>query len=215
MATKLQLYNTALRYCKSRSLSSLTESREGRRLLDDVYATDGIGTCLEEAMWRFATRGVRLDYDTSVTREFGHLRAFTKPTDWVKTVAMCSDEYFKVPLLNYHHEVGYWYTDLDQIFVRYVSNGVNFGKDIGSWPGSFFEYVSAHFANEIVDKLSGGDTKTVQRVMGIYDAKKGAAKAKDAWNQPTAIPPPGNWTSSRRRGARVNNDGGNRGSLIG
>jgi len=215
MATKLQLYNTALRYCKSRKLASLTEDREPLRLLDDVYAVDGIKTCLEEAQWKFATRTLKLDYDTAFTRQYGFLRQFTKPTDWVKTVAVCADEYFRAPLTHYHHEGDYWYSDLNAIYVRYVSDGVDFGNNIGAWPGTFFNYVAAYFANEIVDKLSGGDAKTMASVVKRLDDNKLTAKSKDAWNQPTAFPAPGNWVSSRSRGSRVNNDYGNRGSLIG
>jgi len=204
-----------LRYCKSRKLSSLTESREPRRLLDDVYAVDGIKTCLEEAQWKFATRTVKLDYDTSFTRQYGFLRQFTKPTDWVKTVALSGDEYFRNPLTHYEHEGDYWYADLDAIYVRYVSDGVDYGYNIGAWPGTFFNYVAAYFANEIADKVTGGDAKTMASVAKILKENKLDAKSKDAWNQPTAFPPSGSWVSSRRRGSRVNNDYGNTGSLIG
>jgi hypothetical protein len=49
--------------------------------------------------------------------------AFAKPTDWVDTSAVCQDEYFRVPLLQYADEVGYWFADLDEIYVKYVSDG--------------------------------------------------------------------------------------------
>jgi hypothetical protein len=214
MATKLILFNTALRYCKSRKLSSLTEDRKPRHLLDDVWAAGGVDRCLEEAQWKFATRSVKLDYDASITREYGFLRGFTKPTDWVKTVAMCSDEYFKEPLTHYHHDGNEWYSDLDAIYVRYVSNHADWGSDLSSWPAAFLNYVAAHFANEIVDDLTG-DQKTIERVMQVLDKNEKEAKSLDAWNQPTAFPASGNWSRSRRRGSRSRSDLGNRGSLLG
>lgn len=215
MATKLALYNQALRYCKSRRLSSLTEDRLPRHLLDEVWAAGGVDRCLSEAQWKFATRSVKLDYDANITREYGFLRGFTKPDDWVKTVAMCSDEYYAVPLTHYQHDGNEWYSDLDEIYVRYVSNHADWGNDLGSWPAAFLNYVAAYFANEVVDKVSGGDQKTVERVMYLLDKNEKEAKSLDAWNQPTSFPAPGNWSSSRRRGARPRSDNGNRGSLLG
>ena len=213
MTTKLALYNRALLYCKERSLSSLTESREPRRLLDEVYDQGGIEACLEEGLWKFATRGVKLDYDTSLTREFGYLYGFEKPTDWQKTVSMCSDEYFRTPLLDYIHENGFWYADLQCIYVRYVSNDTLNGYAIGSWPRSFANYVAAHFAEQIVGKLTA-DPVTIAAVMKWHEDNRKIAKGNDAWNQPQMQPAPGAWSRSRRDRGR-GNDFGNRGTLLG
>jgi hypothetical protein len=139
MTTKLQLYNNALLLCGERALGSLTEEREPRRLLDQVYDTDGIKKCLEMGQWKFAMRTIQIDYDPDVSPTFGYQRAFDKPTDWVVTSSVCSDEYFRAPLLQYTDEAGYWYADLNTIYVRYVSDDAQYGKNIGSWPGSFLE----------------------------------------------------------------------------
>jgi len=214
MTTKLQIYNTALRYCKDRSIT-LTENREPRRLLDSVWDNGGVDKCLEEAMWKFATRSVRLDYDPTVEPEFGHVRAFAKPDDWKITVAMCSDEYYDVPLTRYIHENNYWYADIDQIYVRFVSNDAAYGEDLSLWPASFADFVAAHFAKEIVNKLTGGNSETIAEVREIYRENKLTAKGKDAWNQAQAFPAPGNWSTSRGRYRGDTFDRGNRGSLLG
>jgi len=214
MTTKLQIYNTALRYCKDRSIT-LTENREPRRLLDAVWDNGGVNKCLEEAMWKFATRTVRLDWDPTVVPEFGHTRSFAKPDDWIITVAICSDEYFDVPLTRYVHENNYWYADIDELYVRYISNDGAYGNDLSLWPATFADFVAAHFAKEIVNKLTGGNRETIQEVREIYRENKLAAKGKDAWNQPTAFPAPGNWSTSRGRSRGVASDRGNRGSLLG
>lgn len=215
MATKLQLYNRALLYCEERQLASLTEDRGPRRYLDQVYDTGGIDTCLEEAMWKFATRAVRLDYDTSLTREFGFLYGFEKPSDWKKTVSMCSDEYFKQPLLDYHHEAGFWYADLEQIYVRYVSNDELYGYALGDWPSSFFNYVAAYFASQIVGQLSGASTTVTAKVRADLEEARKIAKSNDAWNQPQQFPPSGSWVNSRGGGRSGRKDYGNSGSLLG
>ena len=66
MTSRLQIYNGALLLCEERFLSSLTEDREPRHLLDHVWNNGGVRYCLEQGQWRFAMRSVSLDYDTSV-----------------------------------------------------------------------------------------------------------------------------------------------------
>ena len=213
MATKLQVYNTALRYCSERKVT-LTQDTKARRLLDDVWDTGGVEDCLESGQWKFAMKAVRLDYDATIDESFGYTYAFAKPDDWVITSAVCSDEYFDVPLTRYSHENNYWYADLDVMYVKYVSNADDFGYDLSLWPTSFMRYVAAHFANEIVDDLSSNG-EIIARVDKRLDKNKLKAMNKDAMNQPQRFPAPGNWSSSRGRLRGVNRDRGNRGSLLG
>lgn len=207
------MYNRALRYIGERGVT-LTEESEARELLDDVWDDGGVNACLEEAMWKFATRTVKLDYDTSVDPEFGYQRAFQKPTDWVLTVAFCSDEHCTIPITRYHHENDYWYCDLDEIYVRYVSNHADYGNALSLWPDSFASFVAAHFAKEIVDDLTS-NPEIVQRVEQRYEENRGKAKNRDAWNQPQAFPAVGSWARSRGQLSPNNRDRGSRSSLTG
>ncbi|HEX03850.1 MAG TPA: hypothetical protein ENH10_01645 [Bacteroidetes bacterium] len=212
MSTKILMYNEALMICGERSISSLTEARECRELLDHVWDNGGVDACLAEAQWKFAMRTIEADYDTSVTTQFGYKRAYTKPSDWIVTSSVCSDEYFNVPLLQYVDEAGYWYCDIDVIYVRYVSNASTYGGDIGSWPQTFADFVSGYFAHKIILKLSSDE----DRWAGIEKKKMKLlkeARSRDAMADPTKFPAQGGWTSSRRGGAR--RDRGNRNSLIG
>src|SRR3972149_5633972 len=154
-ATRLKIYNDALLFCGERTLASLTEDVEPRHLLDHVWNSDGVQGCLEEAQWHFAIRTVQIDYDPDEDPQFGYNYAFTKPSDWVLTSALCSDEYFKSPLLGYWDEAGFWYADLQTIYVRYISNDVDYGMDLSLWPRSFSEFVAAHFAYKITPKITG------------------------------------------------------------
>jgi hypothetical protein len=122
--TKLTLYNDALLLCGERFLASLTEEREPRRLLDRAWDGGAVRACLEMGQWGFAMRTIQLDYDSGIQPDFGYARAFVKPTDWVLTSGLCSDEFFRSPLTRYTDEAGYWYSDLDTIYVRYVSDDV-------------------------------------------------------------------------------------------
>jgi len=214
MATsKLKLYNAALRMCGERRLASLTEDREPRRLLDDAWDENIEDECLEAGQWKFAMRTVKIDYDTSISPDFGLRRAFEKPSDWVVTSALCSDEYFDQPLLQYVDEAGYWYADIDEIYVRYVSNDSGYGGDLSLWTNRFARYVASRLAGLIILKLTSDDDKQMS-VIKLEDKYLSEAKSVDAMAEPTKFPPEGGWNMARRRGSS-RRDRGSRSSLIG
>lgn len=216
MATsRLKIYNGALMLCEARSIASLTVNEESRRLLDDVYNDDGIGYCLEQGQWGFAMRGAKFDYDTTITPQFGYSRAFQKPSDWVLTSALCGDEYYQSPVTGYVDEAGYWYADLDEIYVRYVSDDSSYGGDMSKWPQTFTEYVKHYFAWRICKKMPGGGEDRIERIRKEMERALLAAKNKNAMTGPTQFMPRGAWLEARFGGAS-RRDGGNRhGNLIG
>ncbi len=216
MTTQLSIYNDALLLVGERFLASLTEQREPRRLLDQVWASGGVKACLEEGQWFFAMRTVQIDYDPSIQPTYGYNRAFQKPADWVETCSVCSDEFFRVPLLQYVDEAGYWYSTLDTIYVRYVSVDSNYGMNLGAWPDSFREFVAAHFASRIILKLTNS-SEGEMNMLKLRERLLKEAKGKCAMAQPTQFSAQGNWSKSRMRW-NSNRDGGNRGgsgNLIG
>lgn len=218
MATdRLKIYNGALLLCEQRSLASLTVNEEARRALDEVWNDGGVRWCLEQGQWKFAMRTVRLDYDPAIDPEFGYRRAFAKPDDWVLTSALCSDERFNVPITAYHFEAGYWYCDLDEIYLRYVSDDTAFGLNYSAWPATFTEFVKAYFALRIVRRLPSGGDK-FQFVERVFAKNMAIAKNKDAMAEGPRFAAQGNWTRNRqgaggRRGPM--GDGGGSGSLTG
>lgn len=210
-------------YCGERMLASLTEDREPRRLLDEVWASNGVEYVLAKGQWWFAMRTIRIDYDPAIEPDFGYRRAFVKPTDWIATSAVCSDEYFRVPLTAYADEVGYWYSDTYPIYVKYVSNDSNYGANLANWPGSFVDYAAAYFAGRIIAKLGGDKSAQREALFGppglpergliernLHDALKAAAMT-----QPTQFVAQGNWTRARQGRRSGYNDRGNGGQLIG
>jgi len=212
MSSRLQIYNDALRILGENSLASLTEEREPRRLLDQVWDNGGVNACLERAQWKFAMRTTLFDYATYITPDFGYRYAFEKPSDWILTSAVCQDEYFNTPLTQYEDEAGFWYSDLTQIYVRYVSNDVSYGGDLSLWPSTFHDFVSAHFAGKLALSLTSDENK-LDKVLKLEEKLLLQAKNNDAMGGPTRFPPPGNWNNSR--GGRSRRDRGGRGQLIG
>lgn len=213
MATRLKLYNGALRILGERKLASLTENREPRRVLDDMWDDDFTNTCLEQGMWNFATRSIELTYSPSVTPSFGYIRAFDKPSDWVRTTIISIDEYFSAPMLQYVDEAGYWRCEYDTIYVKYVSNDSSYGNDLSLWPSSFVRYFEAALAFEACDRITKSDSKR-DEIRADVRRLLADARSKDAMNQPIVFPPAGSWATSRRVAA-TQRERGKRGQLIG
>jgi len=212
MASKLTVYNGALREIGERKLSSLTENREPRRVLDSVWDNDFIKQCLSEGLWNFAMRTVELTYSPSLTPDFGYTRAFDKPTDWIRTASVSGDERFATPLLAYNDEAGYWFADIDTIYVRYVSNDDSYGADLSLWAPKFTLFVETELAARSAKRITGSDSEAAA-IRKRADAVLKKARSVDAMNEPTKFAPQGSWASAR--GGRSRGDRGNRGSLIG
>jgi hypothetical protein len=213
--TRLAIYNQALRICDERRLASLSEDRKPRYLLDQVWTDEnGVASCLEEGQWNFAMRAVQIDYDTAVSPAFGLAYGFTKPSDWVRTSGVCSDERFEVPYRLYKEEAGYWYADITPLYVRYVSSDANFGGDLSNWPATFTQYVATYFASQIIFNLTA-DKEKIGAIHALLKKVKRDALNKDAMNDATGMPFRGSWSRSRAGGRTPWRDGGNRGSLIG
>lgn len=219
--SRLSLYNDALLMAGERAIASLTEETESRRLLDQVWNNNGVDACLEEAQWEFAMRTVRIDYDPGITPDFGYQRACDKPTDWILTSALCSDEYFKVPVLRYVDEAGFWYSDLDTLYVRYVSNDAAYGGDMSKWPRSFTDFVAAHFASKIILKITNDESRLsmfINNERPQHSIRGRAllnAKSRCAMASPTQLPASGNWSNARTRGVGRRDGGNISGNLIG
>lgn len=212
MAEKLALYNGALLVAGERFITSLTVEEETRRLLDQVW-TGAVKYCLEQGQWHFAMRTIQIDYETSIEPDFGYRRAFTKPDDWVTTSGLCADESFQTPLTRYSDEAGYWYADLDTLYVRHISNDALYGGDLNKWPETFREYVEAYLASRILLKIADSEEKAAAAEK-LAEKRLKTAKNKAAMADPTSFPARGSWSSARNRFPN-RRDGGGGGSLIG
>lgn len=214
-ANRLAMYNGALALLGERSLSSLTESREPRRLLDEVWTrgNGAIRAILEKGLWNCAIRTIKSDYDADVTPDFGFTRAHSKPTDWVRTAAVCSDEYFYHALTQRecNDERGYWFADLDELYVRYVSDDSAYGSDLSLWPESLMLYGHAYLAREIAPRLAAAQFEEMEK---LAKRRLKDAKSTDAMNEGTGVPMPGRWVQARHSGSG-GRDRGSRSNLIG
>lgn len=194
--TKLQLYNQALGMVGEGSLATVTDNRPERYALDRIWDEDPVKQMLEETYWDFATRSLEWNYNPAIEPDFGYTRAFDYPANFCRTVAVCTDEYFKDPLIEYTPENGKWYCDLDTIYIRYISDADDYGRDMSLWTERFRNIVATKMAAELSLRL----TKS-QSLQADLEAKldKAIRKAKslNAQEKPTQYLRPGSWTKSR------------------
>lgn len=213
MATKLGLYNGALREIEERKLSDITEAREPRRVLDDAY-TNFVDYVLSQGFWKCSLRTSKISYDTNVTPEFGYLKAYSKPDDIVKTYKIASDEFLNCPLIQYSEEGAWWYGHINDIYVQYVSNSTSYGADLSLWTPLMARYGELLLASWIVARLN--PKIPVESLEAKAKRALNDALAKDAMEGPPVFMPNGTWLNSRGpRGGRTGRDRGNRSSLIG
>lgn len=144
MATKLELYNRALIAMKERRLASLSEDREARRVLDEVYS-QVLQFCLEQGMWKFAMRNSSLAQVGAGS--YGFTYKFNKPTDLVHLFTAADNTNYDPPLTyNFADEGAFFYANTTPLRVRYSSNHASFGLNLTSWPAGFAQYVALELA---------------------------------------------------------------------
>lgn len=200
MATKLGLYNAALRHLGEAPLASVSENRASRRTLDAAYADDFVKAVLEAGQWNFASRAVELTYEPSISPTFGYSRAFTQPDDYVRIMAISADEFFTVPLLEYSEEAEHWFCDHDTLYVKYVSNDASYGANLGAWPATFTVYAGFYLAEKVAPTIN---ESKLGDVVKLCEKAKRDALSKDAMGDPARFLPMGTWTAAALGNARI------------
>lgn len=198
---QLDLYQRALLHLGERALASLTEAVPARRYLDGIW-NSGAATLasLENGQWNFATRPAAFTYSPSVEPAFGYSRAFNKPTDWVRTTAVSYDGYFENRLERYLDAAGFWFADLDTIYVKYVSKDAAYGLNIALWPESFINAHALYLAQMVCIRITGDKAKKEEMDIA-YRLACEHADAIDGTNKPTILLPSGTWLGARRGNA--------------
>lgn len=204
-ATKLGLYNAALGLLQQRKLSTLTDSVETRRVLDEVWdrGKGFVNAVLEQGLWNFAVRASQFDASADITVSFGLPYGFERPSDFVRLVGIASDEMFHSPLTgrDYVDEGGVWYANCDPIYVRYISDGASYGGDYSLWPETFTRYAEAELAAEAAGRITKNDSLE-EKMRKLADKRLKDARSKDAMNEGTGFLPAGSWQRARRGGGR-------------
>ena len=158
MTTQTLLYQRALRLLGERELSSVTENREPRHLLDAEDEDGGLITyALETGFWRFASKTEQLS--SSGTSAFGLTKTFGKPSNYVHLIELSGDEHFRTPLTrdklfsnpesSFREDQALFYSMLTTIYIRYVNKSSSYGTDLTIWPETFAQYYAALLAHKV------------------------------------------------------------------
>lgn len=198
MATQLSVFNDALGVLGARSLAATSDPVEPARVLTSLWS-HVLGYCLEQGRWKFAEREAALTPSLTEIPTFGLANAFEKPTDYVRLNEMSADEYFHSPIFAVHERVDHWYCDLEELWIRYISNDAQYGGNLAAWPETFTAFVTLYLAVRAAPRIA--PTKKVELIriganMDLDGAKKNAL-SKDAVAGPTQFLPEGNWSSAR------------------
>lgn len=165
--------------------------------MDDAW-DDACAYCLEAGFWNFAMRAIQADASASVTPTFGYQYATAKPVDFVRLYNFGSTATFDPPLLDVVDEPNYWFSNVDPLYVKYVSNDTAYGMDLSLWSESFADYHATRLAVKTCKRITG---KFPDDVMKKQEKDALAiARSKDAMDEPVGFPPRGTWTLSRRGG---------------
>lgn len=219
MTDKLTSYNTSLAHLEERRLASLTEAREPRRVLDDLW-DQVVAFCLERKFWNFGYRTVSIDASSTVVPEFGPQYAFKIPDDWIRTRKLSSVQTLDPPLLQVLEEAGYWYTNVTPIFVQYNSSDPLYGMNLGLWPASFADYVALRHARMAAGRIAN-KAELLRGPEGLIKLEEKAYKiagANCAMNEAIGFAPQSSWVRSRRSFTNMPGPGGDDptgGSLLG
>lgn len=214
MTDQLSIYNGALTILGERRLADLTENREPRYELDDIWNNGLFERVLQMGQWNFAARSVQLAASPSVTPSFGYQFGFEKPeADFIRTMMVCYDEYFNLPITRYSDEGQWIFADVEIIYLKYVSDDIQFGTDFSLWPANFTEFVEHYMAYKVGPRLAGLDLR--ERTLEMkFERALMKAKSSDAMESPAKFAPKGGWANSRQ-GFRSNSERGSRRQLIG
>ncbi len=202
MATdRLRQYNGALQFLGQTRIANLSVNEKSRRELDAAW-DESVEYMLSKGLWNFAIRSSELGFDDDVQPLSSYRYAFEIPDDFVRTVSLSPEGFDGLDLERYQTENGYWFCDVDRLFLRYVSDDPDYGLDLGRWPSAFSIAHQAYLAFKSGLPVTG-DKNNRADVYTLHKRLLSEAKVSDAIEQPAARKPAGRWTSARfARGSR-------------
>ncbi len=163
--------------------------------MTEIWDDGFVNHVLEAGQWNFAVRTSKLDYDASIEPDFGYRYGFAKPSDWLRTVGVASDGHFYAPPEYYEDEGEYWWSDLQEMYIRYISNGSSYGTNYASWPEKFQQYVEWELAKQI-QPIATTELST-KDAFALCERALMEARSVDSMNQPNKRPPVGSWAGAR------------------
>ena len=193
----LHLYNDALQVMGLPEITSASDDSNRRRQLDRAIDAKLVESLLEDTGWTFGFTTIKIQFDPSATPAYGLRYALAKPIDLLRIDGVYSDEYLQSPLKHYQDEGQYFFADLTEIFLQYVSR--DYLNSPSQWPVHFRRLVSARAAYDACAHLKG-EGADCDRSEKEWDERWATATSNDAMAAPPRILSGGDWIGSRFRG---------------
>lgn len=193
----INIYNDALMIMGLEPLTSTSDDSNRRYRLSLALSTGIVEELMEDLSWQFGQTTELLAYDSGIDPDWGYSYAFEKPSALHRIDGLYVDEYQQVPLRQYHDEGDYFYANVTEIYLTFIST--TFLTTPSSWPTYFKKLVAAKMAKDAAPslKMEGADTANAYK---IFEERDSSSKSIDAMQSPPKILASGSWTGSRNRG---------------
>jgi hypothetical protein len=209
-ATKTTLYRGAIMLLRQNAVDvAVTDDIAFVNNLDLVYDRV-LAYCIVQSDWNFATRTVSIEASEDVSSGINdYSYAIPKPDDYAgRIVAISGNQRFDPPLDDYHEDggfSGYIWCDVDPLYLRYISNSVEYGLNLADWHPAFERYVEHELAWRVAPHLTSMSANEKEEFRKERKRALLDAQAKDARNQGAQKLPQGRlvqargWPSTRSR----------------
>lgn len=200
--TKIKVYNRVLDHLGITRLDpthGLTERRIERFEIDSAY-DDALTEVLESAIWYFALRFIKIMPDPEIVALFGRRCAYPKPEDMTEhgLHGLYQDERGAAPLLDWKERNGIYFADVQPLYMEYVSNSDDHGRNLGKMGQAFVNLWAAKIAERIIGRVTGSRVDR-NDMIAISRKAMDEAKVREAVDQPIKFKPAGSWSSARAR----------------
>jgi len=182
-----------------------TDDDSNRRVKMDRAVDSGIvSDLLEDTGWTFALSSTKITFDPSSEPDWGYRYAHEKPATLHRIDGLFVDEYMKQPLKDYQDEVGFFFSDYEEMYLQYVNT--SFLTTPGDWPTFFKRLVAARIAKDASASLAK-EGAIMERCDIEYEKRRGSALSNDTMSAPPRRLSNGNWVGARYRGSNRNRPG--------
>ena len=201
MATRLTVYNEALRLIGEQPLAAISDDVPSKYSLDESWE-DVVLDSLSRGIWNFALKTQTFSPDATVPPLPGYMSGFRKPDDWLFTVAASEvpdlrDYYFSDQDGILKDSGGFWYTDTGTVTIEFASTDSAEDAGLANWPPLFARLVAANLALDVANRLTQSNT-IIQSLEVEVKKRLLRAKSRDARDEKEARVRPGNWVRAQR-----------------
>lgn len=191
MVTRTAIANLALSCLGSYRINDYSDdSREAvavRVIYDQVKAET-----FAAAPWDFATKQATLAR-TAATPTARYDYAYTKPTNWMRSIVLADNADFNPVLTKYRDIGGEILTNAESVYMEYVSGAL----EEAAFPPHFVRALQFMLAMELAKTISSSETQRQQLREMAKEARVTAFTLEAVNSAPISIPA-SSWATSRR-----------------